>query len=574
MPNQERVRLIGLGAAQGLVVWWLLDHWPDDGTGSAAFLASFYFLICQGLALHFAWTGRDYLRLIVVSLLLGLVYAVVSFWVGLQLLDVEDAVALSGDRNRAGSWAFAAGITLYVAVPFVQVYQRTGRFEFPYTRLFLHAWSNFHIGLIGLLFLGALWTVLLLWAALFNLIGIEAFDDLFSHEIFVSSVSGGAIAYGLSLGREREQLVAALRNITLGVFRALLPLVSFVALLFLIFVPFTGLQPLWDTDRGSHILLAWIVTSILFLNAVYQDGTEQHPYSQLVRKLVEAGVIAMVAFTAFSVYGLFLRVGQHGLTPSRVYGLVVVLLLAFYVIGYSVAVFKAGSTWLPLVSRVNFVAAPIVIAVGLLLHTPILDPIGLSARSQYARLVDGAVGVEEFDFAYLRFRLGREGLSRFEALETIEDHPESARIRERAADARNMRFYGALAGALPIEMEIDLYPAGSSWPTGLRDAIDRDLSTVFWRPAGGEYRIAVFASNLTADPGDEYVVVRSNRVSQAFAFRQTDSGDWERFAELLSRPAPTFDELTESLETSSFGGVPPDILDLEIGEHRFRSVGP
>ncbi|MFL2546099.1 MAG: DUF4153 domain-containing protein [Candidatus Rariloculaceae bacterium] len=573
MPNLERVRLIGIGAVQGLIVWWLLDHWPDEGTGSAAFLAVLYFLICQGLALHFSWTGRDYLRLVLVSALLGVVYALVSFWVGLQLIDVEEAVASSSDRSRAASWAFAAGITLYVAAPFMQIYQRTGRFEFPYTRLFLHAWSNFHIGLIGLLFLGVLWAVLRLWAALFNLIGVEAFGDLFGHEIFVSIVSGGAIAFGLSLGRDREQLVAALRNITLGVFRALLPLVSFVALLFLVFVPFTGLQPLWDTDSGSHILLAWIVTSILFLNAAYQDGTEQRPYSQYARKLVEAGVIAMVAFTAFSLYGLFLRVGQHGLTPGRVYGLVIVLMLGFYVIGYSVAVFRAGNTWLPLVARVNFVAAPIAVALGLLMHTPILDPIGVSARSQYARLVDGRVGVEEFDFAYLRFRLGREGLRGFEALETLADHPESARIRERAAEARDLRNYGVLAEALPIEMDIDLYPAGASWPPGLRDAINRDLSAIFRRPAGAEYRIAVFATDLSADPGDEYVVVRSNVVSQAFALRRTESGTWERFAEYMSRPAPSFDELVESIETSSFGGVPPDILDLEIGEHRFRSVG-
>ncbi len=47
--------------------------------------------------------------------------------------------------------------------------------------------------------------------------------------------------------------------------QVLLPVVSFVALLFLVVLPWTGLAPLWDTGHASPVLLGIVVLLVLFV---------------------------------------------------------------------------------------------------------------------------------------------------------------------------------------------------------------------------------------------------------------------------------------------------------------------
>ncbi len=75
--------------------------------------------------------------------------------------------------------------------------------------LFLHWWNHFFVALIKALFAGALWIVLLLWAALFDVIGIEVFGDIFSELLFVYVVTGAAVGFEIALGRESEWIVAS-----------------------------------------------------------------------------------------------------------------------------------------------------------------------------------------------------------------------------------------------------------------------------------------------------------------------------------------------------------------------------
>ena len=79
-------------------------------------------------------------------------------------------------------------------------------------------------------------------------------------------------------------------------------------------LPFTGLEPLWSTGRGTALLL-WLLAVLLFsVNAVYQDGRETEPYAPMLHTVISAVICTTPIIAALSFYGLFLRFREYGWT--------------------------------------------------------------------------------------------------------------------------------------------------------------------------------------------------------------------------------------------------------------------
>ena len=567
----DRLILGIVGALQGFVIWTLLEF-GADGLTTAAFSGVLTFILVSGAIIHFVWTGRQNPRLLTIATLVGVIYAVIAFWVALQIPENSDmAIVARGDQQRVGTWIVASLFSLYVLGPFLQIYQRTSVARFPYRDLFVYSWSNFHIALVGLLFVAVLWAVLGLWAALFRLLDIQFFADLFSEEIFVWTVSGGAIGVGLSLGREKEKLIATLRNITLSVFGALLPLVAVVALMFIVAMPFAGLETLWDTRRASWILLSWIAYTILFINAVYQDGNESPPYAPLVRYGVEGGLVAMIVFCALSLLGLMLRVDQHGLTPLRYTGLITTVIFAAYVLGYSLSVVRRRTEWLASIRHINLWMAPVLVAVALLLHTPVLDPLQWSARNQYNRLVSGKADADTFDYEYLRFKLGSAGQDKLDRLKALSAHPQLDRIMAGIAEAEQAQFYERAPAKRLVEGDFTLYPQDLEWPPGLIAAIRGVMPNYFVDGAGFQQRSAlVIAIDLDNQPGYEYVVFPPMSRFQAYGFRADGSGGWKKFGTYRIAEGPqNTREFDTAVAAGRFETTVTEYRNLIIGEQPF-----
>ncbi len=572
---RERIGLAVVGAVQGCAVWLLVEGWPEAHAARAVCVGVLTFVAVSAAVLHFAWTGERIVRLLVLAAATGVAYALVATWVGLGIAP-EGAVSRAGD-NRILTWIHASLVTVYVLGPFLQIYQRSGRLTFPYDDLFLHSWNNFFVALVAALFTGALWTVLLLWAALFGLIGIDFFGDLFTEELFVFPVSGAAVGFGLALGRESERVVAALRSITLKVFTGLLPLVCFVALLFLATLPVTGLDPLWDTDHASHLLLAWVAVTVLFLNAVYQEGRRAAPLPRPARWLVEAGLLAITGFLFISVWGLWLRIDQYGFTPPRVWAVLLWVVLAAYALGYAGAVLRRGSPWLPAVRPVNRAVAWLVVVVGLLAHTPVLDPMGWSARSQYQRLQSGRVAAEQFDYGYLRFQLGRAGTDRFEQLAHLDAHPEIEAIRAAVARARKATGYWEWKEQEKPGMDLQglevLAPGVTVAPDRLLDEIRRT------RELGGQQCVSeqlctLFAAEISDGPPDEWVLALGDpRWPMLYVFGQEEAGGYTYRGILqASGTAPESLDLGFAIREGRVRSVPSPHRDLLIEASRYRFV--
>src|SRR5688572_15285913 len=173
----DRLTLAAIGFVQGLTYWLAYRFWPGEPTAQACVVALLYFVTVAGLIVQFAWTGRDRYRMTIPSVGIAALFAAVALWVWWQIPDKN--APFKGDSFRAWTWTTGANIALYILLPFVQIFQRSGRASFPYTELFHYSWNNVFIGLIGGLFAGVFWTLIQLWVALFWLIGVSLFADIF-----------------------------------------------------------------------------------------------------------------------------------------------------------------------------------------------------------------------------------------------------------------------------------------------------------------------------------------------------------------------------------------------------------
>src|SRR5690348_7105618 len=188
----------------------------------------------------------------------------------------------------------------------------------------------------------------------------------------------------------------------------LLPLMALFVAGFLASLPFTGLAPLWATRFATGLLLTTSAALVVLINAVHQDGQQEHAPPRVLRLAASLAALMLVPLMVIAAYALGLRVAQHGWTTDRIIAAASLVVAGCYALGYAWAALRPGR-WLERIEICNVVAAFVTLAALLALFTPIADPARLSVASQVARLESGAVAPDKFDFAYLRFDGARYG---------------------------------------------------------------------------------------------------------------------------------------------------------------------
>jgi len=222
-------------------------------------------------------------------------------------------------------------------------------------------------------------------------------------------VSCLAFALGIALLRERERIIRSIQALVFALTTALAPVLPVAAVLFLILLPFAGLQTLWRTGHATVILLLVIGIGILLANAIVRDGAAERPAARATAWPVMALLIVMPLFTGLAFYAAGLRILQHGLTPDRFYAVVAIFVLGVYAVVYCYAVVRHKLAWGRAVPNYNPLLAAVVVAVAVLVQTPLLDPYRLSAAEQYQRLASGRADPAMFDYGFLKYRLGAPG---------------------------------------------------------------------------------------------------------------------------------------------------------------------
>ena len=578
LPEKMKTRLVfaTVGLVQGFVYYLAYEFWPDTVTPRALTAAALYFITGIALTNHLAWTGKDIKRLALVASATPLVFALVALWVWLQVPTGD--VPYQFDDVRLPTSIFSAIVSLYILLPGIQIFQETGSRSFPYHELFRRFWDNIFIVAIAAFVTWSFWAVILLWSELFKLIEVTFFNDVFTHKAFLFMGLSVVFGYGVALGREWEKLTATARNMVLTVLKALLPLLAVIALLFLVSLPFTGLQPLWDTRHASATLLALIALTVLLFNGAYQDGAEGPPYSSWIRHLVEAALVVIPVYAAITFYALYLRIGQYGLTFGRFYAILFTLGGMLCGLGYAVSVFRKRSHWMETAHSVNVAMALVVVVCAILVHTPVLDPLRWSARSQFNRLAGGEVDATDFDYGYLRFQLGHVGFDKLAALEALTDHPHADVISERVRATRNAESYSDVRPqpeSLVSASDISPLDASTSLPDSLVRYVITRLTQYQADECDANGDCTMFAADFDSDSDPEYVLVLSgDQRYQMLAFDRDENGSWFQVGHL--RPfdnevrLPLRAELLDTLRLIGPTSEVQQYRDLVIGGLKLR----
>lgn len=423
LPPSTRSAIVLIALLQGLLLYLaqqLDGSWPLQDVGSRYRWYAWVLSVPSAIALTVV-DLRDR-RMWLHALLASVVVLGLASWIGWNL---EGEPGLRSEPLRM-PFSLAMAIATFISLPWWQHRLQHGHWRASYDALFERAWQNGLTLALALLFTGLTWLLLWLWASLFGLLKITFFTELFRQDAFIALATGTLAGFGILIGRTQQRAIQITRQVLFAVCRGLLPLLSFITVIFTLSLPFTGLQPLWETRSATSLLLVLALLLVTFTNAVYQHDNDQPPYPRWLRRLVEASLLALPVLSALALYAVWLRIDQYGWTLERFWALLIAVLVTGYALGYALAPFGRGR-WLQRLEPANRIMCWGVLGAALLASSPLLDPIRITVASQQARLLANPDGITTADAMMLRFDLGRRGVA------TLRDLQQDPRF---TADAR------------------------------------------------------------------------------------------------------------------------------------------
>ncbi|MDO8379224.1 DUF4153 domain-containing protein [Phenylobacterium sp.] len=515
---------IGIGLAQGLALYGL-NEWDKrlaEGVSSPLFCALAMLALFLPVALLGGLGSLRTRTLVIWGSAAALAVAGLGAYHGLV------ATLETGDREHwpAPPLVIFTAAGLFIAHHLVSGADIARRWIAGYDHYFDQTWKDGVRLALAVLFVGALWLLLFLGGALFDLIGIKWVGETIQKPWFAFPATTTFFALAIHLTDVRASLVRGVRSVALTLLSWLSPVMALIGTGFLAALPFTGLAPLWDTKSAAAILLSAAAALIILLNTAYQEGEDnEHPplalrWAGRVTGLIIAPLVAIAA------YGLVLRVGQHGLTPARIYAIACTVVATCYAAGYAAAVVWPGP-WLKRLEVTNVVTAHVVVAVLLALFSPLANPARLSVNDQVARLDRGAVSPEKFDYLFLRFEAGKPGMDALKTLAARKTGPNAAQIARRATSALARKDrYGEATTSVVERKELVRVAGGGAFPAGFLEQKWKSFEDPLQDCETWRLCDAVVA-DLDGDASPEVVIfaIRDRRVYQ-------DKGVWVRIGTL------------------------------------------
>lgn len=491
-----------------------------------------------------------------------------------------------GDDFRLLTWIVFGIPALFAMLPFLQMANsdrelEAGQVQYSYRRWFHIAFSN-----LIRVSLAAGFAVIIY--ALFQLC-VELLDIVQFKELAAASrmppvpfiVVGVAFGLGMvELEYGGLDLYQAIQRVGALVGAGVLAVLTLFVLSYLSILPFAGLEPLWETEHATPILLVVTGAMALALNLVRGDGFIMLQLPRWLRYGVELALALLPIFPAIAMYSVLVRVEQYGLTPERMWAMVLSGVALAYSLGVAASVWHRRGEWLSSVNRINLTLAALAVPLVLTMHSPWLDPIRWSVNSQADRLLEERVSFEEFDYGVLRRGLGQVGWSKFAELEQLQDHPRAAMIRgwfsayvQDTAAGKPWPPSRRTIGPNSVRL---LQP-GRGMPPELRSALQRDSGRLAMCHDEGVECIAVAADIIVGEEKEYCVVMAFDsevHPSQSLCYaKHGANGSWSRFGQLLGGRTIPLHEFAAALQGGNTNWVPPRTYRrVRVGEHVFDVV--
>lgn len=478
--------LLGLGAALALAVH-LLTRGPVtwQWTENPAKLAAAAALAAGGIVFAFSLERPRWLWSLLFAAGSGLVVGFVTYW--------------NGQPNSWGAgegWQLVSALlAVAIAVPLFQASRDAGRWSLDYPVVHAHILTNIVLWFVAWGFVLVTVLLVLLLSELFQLIGIDLLKDLLDEAWFPWILVGGTLGAAIGLLRDRDRIVGTLQRVATAILSFLAPILAAGLVLFVLALPFTGLEPLWEQTRATTpILLACILGAVVLINAVVGSGAgEDEARPRPVRWAAAALAAVVLPLAIVAAVSTGKRIAQHGFTPDRLWAAVFVAITVAAAAAYLFALLRGRTGWPDLLRTLNLRIAILICLVALFLALPIVSFGAISTRDQLARLESGRIAPDKFDWAALRFDFGPSGRRAVERLAKSADPV--VRDNARAALAARSRWDARrrIEDYVEAPREMRVFPAGTAVPPDLREAVLGRLGRpgactgkgecfLFWRP--------------------------------------------------------------------------------------------
>lgn len=448
-----------------------------------------------------------------------------------------------------------------------------------YAEVFSDSWRNALVAALSWALTVGVFAVMMLWGELFRVIGIDFFIDLFTEDWFLFPVLSVVVGLGIFIFRGLANVIAGITGLLQGLMWLLLPLVLTVTVLFLGALPFTGLEPLWDTGNGTALLMALNLFALFALNAVYQRG-DREPYPLHLHRLLCIGIALLPVISLLALYGLYLRVDQYGWTVARCWALMIALLITLFSLGYAGNVVRFREEWTGKLSSVNLPMSLLMLALILLINSPVLDFRKISLASQQNRVERGEIALEQFDFLDARENGGRPAYLWMQQIieENQESNPELAQLALEPVRPDFIETVRDSSERIDFRGWVTYRPEPFAIPDDLVDAMQTSRIAAMAR-ASLVNELILFQADLDSDGNPEYILAAGISVTipedglaqlDVSGYRLEPDGWRELFF------TPHFDDPTtvQQLLEGEIQVVEPEFNNLQIGETTLRVQFP
>ena len=411
ISRTTRLGMIFIGLLQGALCYLLMtylvphnDGWLFYGMPATIAITSALLLTVVSFKQRALWYWMALIFVVVLAM---------SAWLKWQ---VEDS-----DKWRQHEVFMFYGWRLLLmamlALPWIQYSLHVSRGQARYPHFYRQLWLNALTLLIVFVANGLFWLVLLLWSEMFKLVGIPFFSTLFFDTDWFGYVAFGLItALAVVLARTQSRLVTAVQKLLTFIATGLLPLVALLALMFILTLPFTGLEAISQRVSAAGLMSTLTLLLLLLMAIVREPQKEALPYPGALRYLIKCSQIVAPIYMLIAGWSLWVRIQQYGWTPERLYGVLVVVVLLVWSFGYLASILRRGRNPLELQGPVILGVSLLALGLLVLLSSPVIDAWRISVNSHMGLYHSGKIKPDQVSL-YMLDHSGKPGRAALEALQ-------------------------------------------------------------------------------------------------------------------------------------------------------------
>ncbi|EPK0781624.1 DUF4153 domain-containing protein [Citrobacter freundii] len=411
ISRTTRLGMIFIGLLQGALCYLLMtylvphnDGWLFFGMPATIAITSALLLTVVSFKQRALWYWMALIFVVVLAM---------SAWLKWQ---VEDS-----DKWRQHEVFMFYGWRLLLmamlALPWIQYSLRASRQQTRYAQFYTQLWLNTLTLLIVFISNGLFWLVLLLWSEMFKLVGIPFFSTLFFDTDWFGYVAFGLItALAVVLARTQSRLVTAVQKLLTFIATGLLPLVALLALMFILTLPFTGLEAISQRVSAAGLMSTLTFCLLLLMAMVREPQKEALPYPGALRYLIKCALAVTPIYTLIAGWALWVRIQQYGWTPERLHGVLVVVVLLAWSVGYLVSILRRGHNPLEIQGKVILGVSLLALGLLVLLSSPVIDAWRISVNSHMGLYHSGKIKPDQVSL-YMLDHSGKPGRAALEALQ-------------------------------------------------------------------------------------------------------------------------------------------------------------